>query len=313
MTSRLEVDESELRARLADENVDPEELAQYFTVDPANPFSAELVLREDIAIIPDDPTADATQRMSAGATILALANAVTRRRRLQAYRKTIAAYPDRVRVIAEGDSWFQHPLVEDTLDHISNHVAVYCISAAGDELRNMFRSNEYLPALEHQNANFLLLSGGGNDLLGDRFQFYVHPHRDGASVTDLITAECEKKMSDMMNIYDVLLTRLAVDAPSVTALVHGYDYVIPQAGKKGRWAGRVLREKGVEDETMQRSIVVEIIDRFNDELARLAKRHDNLIHVDARKSVGESQWYDEIHPDSSGFQQVALKFLRHMT
>jgi hypothetical protein len=176
----------------------------------------------------------------------------------------------------------------------------------------MFRENEYLPALKVQSARYLLLSGGGNDLLGPMFKNYIKDFAPGASSADLINVECSKKISDMENIYDVLLSRLSHELPDVRVLIHGYDYVIPRQGKEGRWIGGVLTARGVTAGPMQRTIVAELIDRFNESIASLAGRHRNLVYVDARKAVSETQWYDEIHPDSSGFQQVAIRFLRHL-
>jgi hypothetical protein len=234
------------------------------------------------------------------------------RRRLQQYRKMIREMPAAIRVVAEGDSWFQHPLVEDILDHLSNHVAVYSIGAAGDELRNMFRENEYFPAVKSQGARYLLLSGGGNDLLGPMFKNYINDFATETSSHDLINAECRKKISDMENIYDILLSHLSNELPDVRVLIHGYDYVIPREGRAGRWVGRVLTARGITAGPMRRTIVAQLIDRFNESIASLAARHRNLVYVDARKAVSETQWYDEIHPDSSGFQQVAICFLRHL-
>ena len=42
-----------------------------------------------------------------------------------------AQFPTRPTIVSEGDSWFQHPLVNDTIDYVSRFYHVYCLSAAG--------------------------------------------------------------------------------------------------------------------------------------------------------------------------------------
>ena len=57
------------------------------------------------------------------------------------------------------------------------------------------------------------------------------------------------------------------------------------------------------------AVVQIVIDAFNNRMQVLSDEYDNAVFIDARGTVRKSQWYDEIHPDSYGFQQVALKFI----
>ena len=55
-----------------------------------------------------------------------------------------------------------------------------------------------------------------------------------------------------------------------------------------------------------------IIDQFCGQMAALAKQYDNVVFVDVRNTVRKDYWHDEIHPNSAGFQQVALKFIHQI-
>ena len=113
-----------------------------------------------------------------GEKIIDIANWWSRKRRNQFYNQNILRFPERIRIVSEGDSWFQHPLVMDIIDHLHRIYNIYCVAAAGDTLRNYFsreKSNgEYfIDALDEKKPSFFLISGGGNDILGSQFRNYL--------------------------------------------------------------------------------------------------------------------------------------------
>jgi hypothetical protein len=97
--------------------------------------------------------------------------------------------------------------------------------------------------------------------------------------------------------------------PEVIVFVHGYDFVIPGSGESGKWLGHPMEQKGITDPEDKRALIHTIIDSFNSQMSELANRHDNVVYIDLRDTVRDDYWYDEIHPNSPGFQQVALKFV----
>lgn len=90
--------------------------------------------------------------------------------------------PQNIVAMAEGDSWFEFPrlsllwglfkkdAVSDIIDHLIEepNISVYSLAAGGDWLSNMLRSGEYIQDLPKISPNALLLSAGGNDLVGSR-------------------------------------------------------------------------------------------------------------------------------------------------
>lgn len=97
-------------------------------------------------------------------------------------RKNFREKESNIVVLAEGDSWFEFPkfrflwnviktdVVKDIIDHLidDERLAVYSIAAGGDWLSNMLKTGEYIQELPRVSPNVLLLSGGGNDLVGNR-------------------------------------------------------------------------------------------------------------------------------------------------
>lgn len=82
-------------------------------------------------------------------------------------------------ILAEGDSWFLWPKlsflfikkdpVKDIIDWLSenDHYAIYNLAAGGDWLSNMFYKGGYIEELPRLSPDVFLVSGGGNDLVGD--------------------------------------------------------------------------------------------------------------------------------------------------
>ena len=90
------------------------------------------------------------------------------------------------------------------------------------------------------------------------------------------------------------------------------DLEMPAGSTMGDLLARLglpMEEKGITDPDVQKAIIRTIIDEFSDQLAALAGRYENAVFVDMRGTVRKDHWHDEIHPDSPGFQQVALKFI----
>ena len=113
-------------------------------------------------------------------------NEKNRKRRNKIYekkiRKKFRQYDQNLVIMAEGDSWFEFPrfsflwglinkdVVIDILDHLiaEKNIAVYSLAAGGDWLSNMLLAGEYIDELPKILPDVLLMSGGGNDLVGNR-------------------------------------------------------------------------------------------------------------------------------------------------
>lgn len=93
-------------------------------------------------------------------------------------------------IVAEGDSWFEYPLfIKDIVDWIlkldSEKYSVYSIASAGDWMGNILYSGTYISELSIYRPDVFLISGGGNDLVGDnRIAILVHKRTDVSTDLD---------------------------------------------------------------------------------------------------------------------------------
>ncbi|WP_145108055.1 hypothetical protein [Cereibacter sediminicola] len=285
------IDRSQLEAMLMDIDVPDEAIRPYLQLDP-------------LESAPYEPTVVANPaRVAYAATEAAMAlnslNGVARWRRQQRYARKIGNW-NGLKVVAEGDSWFQYPfLLDDVIDHLFDRWAIYCVSAAGDLLRDMARQEEVTVAVLAQKPDLLLLSGGGNDVLGGgALQKYLLPFDPAVDAAGHVGPAFDGILRGTVDIYADLIEG-ALRAGAKRVVCHSYDHVIPNGG---RWLGRPMAAMGIADRAFQRQIIRVLIDRFHEALAGMAARFGGRVTVaDCRGRVPDAGWYDELHPTSQGF------------
>lgn len=253
---------------------------------------------------------------------LRMANAWARARRKGRFKRQLENHPSRTLIVSEGDSWFQHPALMDAIDHLSLYYNIYSKGAAGDSLRAYLQAGEWLEAFAEAKAlakaagseeqpRFLLLSGGGNDILGPQFSLFLKkPENQEAKLpSEWLNDRFDATLNQLMALYQHVLQRLKVEEPRVTAILHGYDYVRPAPhGAAGRsWLGQPMSECGIVQEEERQAVARYLIDAFNLALEKVADGAENAIWVDLRGAVQPWQWADEIHPDAEGYQMVAAR------
>jgi len=237
-------------------------------------------------------------------------------------------------VIAEGDSWFAHPTEWNILYHLSDlgGYSIRRLASIGDTLRDMVRQApgrrpQFLRQLERPVPwDLLLVSGGGNDLLGDRLPDMLR-HRSEVSrgwrglIRDEVVAA---EIASIRRAYERIIDRTAERRPECQILAHGYDYPHPRDRGAGLFWGRITvtgpwmypvmaGEKGIHDAETRHKLARELIDRLNRALRELARHRASFHHVDLRGTLTSvRQWEDEIHPRSAGFRKMARTFRREM-
>jgi len=303
------VQESELKAMLQDENLVEYALGNYFEVKTKPDLQPEYKLKSEVQLRKTDAHLDEKGFISDG--LLNVATKAARTVRNTKYRITRLRFPNRAKIVSEGDSWFQHPLVIDTIDHLSKTYAIYCVSAAGDTLKNYDFEGEWLEAIEDKEPRFFLISGGGNDVLGEQFREHIKkgPHQTGLSAQSYIEPSLIQELDSLKKVYRKMFTELFAVRPDIHVLCHGYDYIIPLETTKKGWLGRYMIEKGMKNQVDRKNVLTYIIDEFNTRVKDVAAEFPNVHYIDERKSVHDDQWYDEIHPNKFGFQTVAGRFM----
>ena len=291
---------SELMSQLRDPEVDEKSLRPYFRIDEdrSRAFAPVVVINQENV---DDEGLEADVAVSA-------LNRLSRWRRQRRYQQRIKDHPDAIRIVSEGDSWFQYPwLLDDVIDHLFPHYAIYSLGAAGDLLSQMIDQDEVVEAVGDQSPHLVLLSGGGNDLLGNqRLATALHPYEEGRAAKDYPNEEFKKLLKRIAELYRRIIRRLVNEFPNVQILCHSYDWAIP---RNGRWLGQPMASIGIKDESLQAEIVRVLIDRFDDTLQNIARDYQGVVHrVNCRGAVSESLWHDELHPTDEGFEAVAQRF-----
>ncbi len=244
--------------------------------------------------------------------------------------------PGACRIVAEGDSWFLHPLLSDIIDCLGKDYAVSCLSAAGDEIRQMLKQNDFVNEIIEEQPQFFLLSGGGNDMLGEEFfKYSIRKYISGTpgeKPARLIDHVFYEKLEEVIQCYHKMLRRLN-ESPEIAniyseenplhILIHGYDYAIPGTVRKGKWLRVKMLEKEIHSNIDHNAVIRHMIDQLNEKLELLPDEFSQIakfrIHyVDLRGTLEKKAdyniqaqkelWYDEIHPNDEGFRYVAAKF-----
>ncbi len=228
--------------------------------------------------------------------------------------------------LSEGDSWHLYPfLIEEIVDQFihagKDSLAVWSTDCTGDTLKKIWddrnKLHEYMNYLFYQYRNrkptFMLLSGGGNDLLNNgRLYVMLKDYQAGMGADEIVDMEQIKNaVSSVMSYFDLILAELAASYPALRIFIHGYDYLVPM---DDIWIGIPMRDRGILDKSMQRQVVRVFVDYYNIRLSEKLKLHPNAVYVDVRDTVrDEDDWHDEIHPKSRGFAEIAKKIRNAVT
>ncbi len=215
-----------------------------------------------------------------------------------------------IRIVAEGDSWFQHPMVDDVIDFLQDdNYAVCCFSAAGDKLVDMAWEGEFMQAINTQLPKLFLLSGGGNDILSSEILTKIIDISQPDFINSKVLNTQLELLKDSINS---IVYNINDVSPGLPILMHGYDYIIPRNDGSKTWIYPVLKEKQILDTTTGQKIIQHLIDEYNKLLIEFTKKYPGqFYHLDIRGILPDaSQWYDEIHPNEESFRLITEMYKR---
>lgn len=237
-----------------------------------------------------------------------------RRRRFRRQRKNGGPI-----VVAEGDSWFLYPRpgVKDTLDYIMNEYAVFSLADAGDDVADYIKNNELINKVGEIKPDFVLISGGGNDVLGSEIRSMLRKNVGNVqSVKDYINEDIlDAKMNFLDESYRMFFSKIKLLVPNVKIFIHGYDYIPGDRDKKiieKGWANKYMIEAGINNPKDRDHVIHFLVDRFNTILKGYEDEFNFVGYVNNRKTVAYHEWMDEIHPNNIGYGKVAGNFLKKM-
>ena len=115
-----------------------------------------------------------------------------------------------IKVLAEGDSWFNLPDLlypKDAIDILSRTHNVVSVAKWGDTVENMLAQKQYVAEAEVGNFRHFLFSGGGNDVLGS-IGMYVKTRKPGdtdpANAPGYVKASFSTKVKGIISGYETL-------------------------------------------------------------------------------------------------------------
>ncbi|MGI9417937.1 MAG: caspase family protein [Geminicoccaceae bacterium] len=303
MTKRISFED--LNRMLADPDIEESDLRPFIELDEARsgPMAPALKLNEDRVEVPKEADAEAR-----AAVLVASFNFVSRNRRQADFHRRRGRGYNGPTIVSEGDSWFQYPiLLDDVIDHLLVDYPIMSLGAAGDTLQRMFKRDEFTRDVERYDADILLLSGAGNDLLaGGDLSRHLRPFDSTLSPAAHLLPTFDGMVDVAVQTYDQIFRQLEQRFPGLAVICHGYDRPIPR--KKGKWLGKPMISQGIKDTAYQQGIAAEMIDRFNAALTAAAIPFANVTYIDARGVVTDSRWHDELHPTDGGYGDVAALF-----
>jgi hypothetical protein len=241
-------------------------------------------------------------------------------------------YPNDLKIVAEGDSWFDYGGKKDIIDYLRKMgYGIKKIAKGGDTLENMIYGSKYkikrnrvynygsksldetLDSIAKLNSNFLLFSGGGNDIVGGEIVGYLN-HKGSNSGSLFNTTIFSEKLQKMKSSLQVLIDKVFDLNNECKIIMHGYDYpMVNGKGYKflffnlvGPWILPAMGIKGITLKEDQKEIVKYFIDEFNKMLSILDSENLNFNYLNLRgKFPNENQWDNEIHLKNLGFKTVA--------
>lgn len=208
------------------------------------------------------------------------------------------------RYLAAGDSWFSIGGWTGNLLQAIDDPQTLIVSTAypGDELpqigghafARLLRPSEGVP---HWDA--VLVSGGGNDLLGNCMRFIRADPDNPVKREQLLAA-----LDDIERQIERIVRTAQAAQPGVPVVVHTYDY--PPVERRwwwwhaGPWVAPVFSAARI-DRARWGALVHMLVDMLADRLIRVAARWPQLVVVDTRNRLRRTDWRNEIHPSVAGY------------
>jgi hypothetical protein len=233
-----------------------------------------------------------------------------------------------IKIVAEGDSWFDYPLSKDIIDWLAiEGYAIKNLAKHGDILENIVYGTDIkenienktksldktLAAVKKHEPSFVLLSGGGNDVVGENMIQFLNHQSSGMPLLR------KKEFTNHVNGYvrsmiKLFCTKIWEVDNNIHILMDGYAYAKAngKAYKKiwinwsGPWILPGMHQKAILSKTDHENIIKEMVDIFNDMLAGLSDELSHFHHIDLRSFFPkDEQWDNEIHLTNEGYRSAA--------
>ena len=323
---------------------------------PAAAAAGPLTLEEAKRVAPSAPARRATRAALATATPndigvarhrLAARQRDETKERIRAYRATLRLLEQRgfalhshtpgtaraaaagappLRILAEGDSWFDYPvllaggLIPRLEDRIG--VPILNLAQAGDEVRFMLgvKQRERLEKLVGEAAqqgepwDALLFSGGGNDIVDNPMCLWIRDY--DASQTPawhLDAARFQAALDIVRAGYEDLIKLRGRLSKETTIFLHAYDFAIPDGRgvcHLGPWMRPTFKYRKFPSKVEGARVVKVMLQLFEGMLKSLALQHPNVVFIPGQGTLDAHPdwWHNELHPNGKGFDLFVENF-----
>lgn len=258
----------------------------------------------------------------------------------------------RVNIVAIGDSWFS--FIDENLLFPLRVAMQRSRALPASNLLNLARpgndantavsgviKRDFADVLRYRDyeIRFILLSGGGNDLLGrndiDRLLRRPDPAADPAAAEEYFDQpRLDRKLEGVRMAYEEILDMRETWAPEAIVVTHTYARVKP-SGRRARieiatfdvavdgpWIAPFLEEKGIVDERTQQEVMDYLLGRLNETIRDTLTSHRGarapIVIVDTQnvspplEPGNTAHWQDELHPTAMGFEILGQQVIRCM-
>ncbi|RUM96326.1 hypothetical protein EET67_18435 [Pseudaminobacter arsenicus] len=314
---------SDLQRRATSGDLTSREISDYFVPDDTKtkPFAPAFKLTDLVEKKGKRPTTKTVTKLYFAAEASTMPSSGSLSASSGRARSTTAAAA-RIRVLAEGDSWFRLPNLfsypNDLVDVLRKTYEIPGVAMWGAEIGDMVttQKNNYLVPLGSGLYHHFIFSGGGNDVLasvGEHVKRRTAPGTNPGDANTFVKASFNTAIGQVIGHYKTLSGHVrSVVNPKVTLYVHGYGHSRPRPG--GRYIGSKLEALGFDPASpLARKIVAAMVDRFNASLKSFASAQNashtsyKIVYVNLRPALtGMADWNDdEIHPSDAGAEKAA--------
>jgi hypothetical protein len=246
-----------------------------------------------------------------------IANFLDDRRRFRIFKRARKKMPGKPVAVAEGDSWFLYPfLVKDTIDWVMRKFPVRSLAAAGDTMEDYVNSGQLLKEVDITKPKFVLISGGGNDIIGPKIVNILNKdNTEGDAPGNYLNNDYASVKRKLIDQYEYFFCELEKRSHIKLILVHGYDYVRSDHSSeiiKHGWVNKYMIACGIRKTEDRERLIRYLIDNFNSDLEILAQKHAKAVYINLRGLIKKEEWYDEIHPNDEGFEKAGNRFIKEM-
>lgn len=230
-----------------------------------------------------------------------------------------------LKIVAQGDSWFDYPLLANggVVPRVAARLrrdlaggTILNLAHHGDEVRQMLgvtRRKALITSLKKAKFDAILFSGGGNDVVGDQFTLWLKDRKEAAGPGDALRGAVFASVLNLVAAgYEDLFAIRDEFAPGATVFLHGYCVPFPQNSGvcgMGPWLWPSLEFRGWHDPAEQREVGRVMLGAFAELVKGIAAGKQDAVYVDTQAiSLPREEWANEIHPDADGFNKVAGAF-----